>query len=176
MSRFIVFLAAFASVCSAQQPSPDAPKLPDEASRLKQTYQQDLERAAQPIRERYLFNLKRLLDNATRDGKLNDALAIKTELDAAAASDGIDSVQEFERKFTALKWAWNGAFGMNFKPDGTADRGLTWKSVKPFTIEYKYPDGNHGTIVFERNLSRAAIYETTPSGKKGTLALIRAKD
>jgi hypothetical protein len=48
--------------------------------------------------------------------------------------------------------------------------------VRPDVIEYKYSDGNHGTIVFEHNMSRAAINEVSPSGKKNPMTLYRAKE
>ncbi len=177
MLRAFVFLVLSIAMVSAEEPA-GGQKLPDEAARIKQEYQQDVERAVRPMRERYLSNLKRLLDDATRNGKLNEALAIKAEIDNASAgtADATDSIEEFEKRFTAVKWTWNNAWGVTFNSNGTADRGLTWKSVKPYTIEYKYPDGNHGTIVFERNLSKAVINEINTSGKKNPLTLYRAKN
>jgi hypothetical protein len=56
---------------------------------------------------------------------------------------------------------------VSFEADGsTPGRSFTWKTVKPYTIEYNYPDGNHGTIVFERPLNRGAINEIATNWDK----------
>jgi hypothetical protein len=173
--RLTLLLTALTpAVCSAQEPGA-APKLPDEAARLKQTYEQEKERAIQLLRERYLTDLKRSLDAATRGGKLAEALAIKGEIDDVSA-DSPDTTAGFERRMEGIKWKWNNGREITFSPDKTGGGDMTWKTLAPYTIEYQYPNGNHGTIVFERSLSRAAINEILPNGKKATLPLTRAKE
>lgn len=89
----------------------------------------------------------------------------------------LDAVSHFERQLIGVKWAWNGTFAFEVQPDGkNSGRGLTWKTVRPYTIGFNFPDGNHGTIVFERNLGRAEINEITNSGKKNPMTLFRAKE
>jgi len=180
MNRMALLFQAWAAIALSAPPAAnDSAKLPEEANRLKQNFRQAAERAVQPLRERYIADLKRLLDQTTRAGKLEDALAIKNEIEAVSAGTGAaaDTVAEFERQLMGVKWTWNGAFTFEFQPDGkSSGRGLTWKTVRPYTIEYKFPDSNHGTIVFERNISRAAIDEITSSGKKNPMTLFRVKD
>ena len=181
MSRFITLLAAAFSIASAiQHASADSGKLPDEAAQLKRAYQQAAERAVGPIRERYAADLKRLLEQATRSGKLDQALAIKNELDTVSAgrSAAAGTVAEFEQRLFGINWLWKGEGSkFSFAPDGRAPGAdFTWKTVEPYTIEYRFPNGNYGTIIFERGLTRAAIKEIHPDGKKFNLVLSRAKD
>lgn len=162
-------------------PAPAVPaKLPDDGARLQRAYQMATRQAIEPLRQRYLTDLKRLLDQTSRAGKLEEALAIKAEVDAASTgtASATDTPGEFERRLIGTTWMWSGAFRFSFAAEGktSGDRKFTWKTVKPFTIEYQFGDGYHGTIVFERGLTRAAINEITPDGKKKTLNMPRAKE
>ena len=56
-------------------------RLPDAAIKLHNAYNQSLEAAAKPIRERYLADLKTLQEQSTRAAKLDDALALKKEIE-----------------------------------------------------------------------------------------------
>ena len=91
------------------------------------------------------------------------------------------SAAEFEHRLIGTKWTWDSNFPLTFQADGTTtgpnpDWRLKWKSVKPYTIEYSFPNGNHGTIEFERGMTRAAIMEIKESGEKHpTMMLIREK-
>ena len=166
---------------TAPAPAPAVPvKLPDEAARLQRAYQMAVKQAIEPLRQRYLTDLKRVLDQTSRAGKLEDALAIKTEVDAASAgtASATDTPGEFERRLIGTTWMWSNAFKFTFAAEGktSGERKFTWKTVKPFTIEYQFGDGYHGSIVFERGLTRAAINEITPDGKKKTLNMPRAKE
>lgn len=162
----------------AQQAIDDAPNLSSQAAQLKRVYEQNSERAVQPIRERYIADLKRLLDQEKRSGRLKEAAAIKEELDtvsdgAAASGD----IPEFEKRLVGLKWVWNGSFNMSFEWGGkTEGRQFNWKSTAPYKVEYRFPEGNYGTISFERNLKRGTIKETTPDGKLRTLKIERMKE
>jgi hypothetical protein len=168
--RLTLLLVAMShAVCSAQEP-----QLPEDVSRMKQAYEQGKERLIQPIRDRYLADLKRLLDSATREGKLADALAIKTEMNATSAD--ADTIAEFERKLTGIKWNWNNEWDVTFKPDGTTGGTMAWESIKPYTINYRFPNGSHGTIVFERDLGHGTITDTTPEGKQAVKTLYRRKE
>jgi len=156
----------------------DAANLPAEAAQLKRTFEQASERALQPLRTRYIADLKRLLDQETRSGRLEQAAAIKEELEAVpgGAIPSVDGIAEFEKKFVGLKWVWNGSYNMSFEWGGkTEGRQFSWKSVAPYRIEYRFPEGNFGTIAFDRNLTRGTIKETTPDNKTRTLKIERMK-
>ncbi len=177
LSRFLfTFLVCGLTSAWAAGPDKDTPRLPEEANRLKQTFRKEAERALQPLRERYVADLKRLIDQYTRAGRLDDALAVKTEIEAAAY-EGTESIAEFERHLVGTKWNWNGGFEFEFRADGTGTAyNMKWKTVHPYTVDYTYSNGNHGTIVFEPSLSRGAITETQANGKKGSLSLVRVKE
>jgi hypothetical protein len=161
----------------AREPEGSEAKLPSDALRLKQTYQQATERAVQPLRERYASDLKRLLDSYTRSGKLAEAVAIKSELGSVAKLPVTESAAGFERRLIGTKWSWADAFSFEFTPGGKATRGgFTWKCVKPLVVEYVYPNGTIGTITFEADLSGAAISETQKGGKVIDLRLARLKE
>ena len=175
----IIFLVTLAVTSHAAPPTSNSAKLPPDAERLKKTYQESVARATQPLRERYTADLKRLLDQVTRVGNLQDALAIKNELDSVTptTSGGVDTAVEFERRLFKTKWAWNNDLKFTFEPDGsTPGRGFKWKTVQPYTIEYNYSDGNHGTIVFARGMQHAVITETDSQGTNTTLTLVRVRD
>lgn len=107
------------------------------------------------------------------------AVAIDQELKTIGTPKAADispsgSATKFEQRLIGTKWAWNGTFHVEFQAEGkSAGKGLTWKTVKPYTIGYSFPDGNHGTILFERALDKAAINEITSSGTKNPMTLYR---
>lgn len=178
-----VACAVFSHSGHAQRADDDAPNLPSAAAQLKRAYEQASERAIQPIRARYVADLKRLLDQETRSGRLEQAAAIKQELETlpggtipGGTNTSDDSVAEFEKRFVGLKWVWNGSYNMSFEWGGkTEGRHFSWKSIGPYKVEYRFPEGNHGTITFNRNLTNGTIKETTPDSKTRTLKIERMK-
>ena len=56
--------------------------LPEDAAKLKASYQQGAEKTVGPLRERYLADLQRVMDATTRAGKLDGAAAVKQEIAA----------------------------------------------------------------------------------------------
>jgi hypothetical protein len=132
-----------------------------------------VDQATQPLRERYLADLKKLMEQATKAGKLDDALAIKNMMRGVSAG-GVD----FNNRIADTRWKWGGGFELCIKADGTAtgnDGSFIWMAIKPFVIEYSFKNGNHGTIEFEKNLEKAAVLEITPQGAKSALGLVRVK-
>jgi hypothetical protein len=155
---------AIKSEISGDSPGKDAPKLSDAAQRLKKTYEQTVERGTAQLRIKYVEELNRLSEQSTRAGKLDEALAIKNEINA-----------DFEEKLIAGKWLWNGSLPFDFKKDGKGNfPGFTWKTTKPFTVEYKW-DGVYGTIQFDQNMGGGAVSEVRKAGKKTPLTITRQK-
>ena len=95
---------------------------------------------------------------------------------AAPGGPVTDAQADFERRLVGTKWNWSG-FHFTFEAGGqtSGDRHFTWKTVKPNTIAYEFKDGYHGTIVFERGLTKAKIDETKPDGGKAAPLLTRDK-
>ena len=93
-----------------------------------------------------------------------------------AGAPGTDANANFERRLVGTKWIWLGhhfAFEAGGKVSG--DRNFTWKTVKPNVISYMTVDGYHGTVTFERGLTKATVEELTPDGKKASPSLTRDK-
>ena len=85
----------------------EVPRLPDAAIKLQSAYNQSIEAASKPIRERYLAEIKKLQEQSTKAGKLDDALALRREINRI-------SIQHFTGK-------WNHVYGtIVISADGTA--------------------------------------------------------
>ncbi len=161
-----------------------APALPGEAARLKQAYDSDVNRAIQPLRQRYLADLKGLLDRATRAGQTDDAIAIKIEFDAVTAEGqaAANPIHFFEKRLIETQWNWtNNDVEITFARNGTILTpageawAFAWKTVAPYAIKYRFSNGNNGTITFNAALTEARIDETLNTGKKQQLKLVRIK-
>lgn len=181
VQRFIFSALTFLAAASLAAPPPatKSAKLPDDIVRLKQTFLQDAERTVKPLRDRYVADLTRLLEQLTRAGKLDDALALKAEIASLAASGPalLETVEHFESNLIGTSWLWGNKEKFTFATEGKAPgRKFTWKTLQPFTIEFEYPGGHHGTIVFDPSLKTAKINEIAPNGKPDSPALIRVGD
>ena len=166
MNKFLLILAG--SMLSltpppgeAQAPAPAEPK---ELEAIRARYQTDAQVAVKPIQLRYISDLKRLMTQATAAGKLEQALGVKAELDAASNGTIANTSPEFEDLLIGSKWEWETQFQITFSKRGEikASKGenCTWKTLQPYTIEYRYPNGNYGTIVFNHGLTQGTIHET----------------
>ena len=154
-------------------------KLPEDALRLQRAYQLAVKQAAEPLRQKYMADLRRVFDQVARVGRLPEATAVKAEIDgvASGATGGTDTVEDFERRFIGTAWMWSKTFRFTFEAGGktSGDRSFSWKTIKPYVIDYKYPDGYHGTINFDHGLMEGKADETKPDGKKASPGLARAK-
>lgn len=96
MKRYLqtIFLLPLSGAVSAEAPLPPA------VLKLKQGYEQSMEKAAAPIRDRYVENLTKLQDQLTKSGQPEAALAVKAQINLTllqpmlgrwndAAGDGI---------------------------------------------------------------------------------------
>lgn len=96
----------------------EAKELPAEAKRLKAAYTDAVERQTKPLRDRYAADLNRLLDQLTRAGRLDDAIAIKDELSTLGSSA---TPSALARRITEY-WRFDNGGKMELKEDGTASR------------------------------------------------------
>ena len=134
-----------------------------------------------PIQLRYISDLKRLMAQATVAGKLEQALAVKAELDAVSNAPTANTNADFEDRLIGSKWQWKDSFQFTFPRRGEATTSsgekCTWKTLQAYTIEYRFQkNGNHGTIVFDRELTQGTIHETAEHGIQRSMPLIRLKD
>jgi hypothetical protein len=137
--------------------------LPTDARQLRQFYQQAVDRNAAPLDEKYVAELTRLMEQFTRAEKLEEALAIKNEINTG-----------FEEKLVVVKWIWNRSLPFQFKKNGTANfGGFKWKTIQPYAVEYTW-EGNSGTITFDPGFEQGTIDEIKGNGKKEVMFLTLA--
>ena len=165
---------------------PELPSdLPKGLHSVRKAYLDDLARVVADFAQRQqriaADDIRVLSSLQTRAGS-NAALAkqIMEEKERVLQSATAGSAAEFEHRLIGTKWNWNDNFPVTFEADGTSSganpyQRIKWKSVKPFTLEYSFSNGNHGTIEFERGMTRAAIVEINESGEKHPMTLVRVK-
>ena len=164
------------------------PELPRDFTKglhtARKTYLDDLARVVADFAQRQqriaAEDIRVLSALQTRVGS-NAVLAkqIAEEKERVLQTAATASAAEFERGLVGTKWVWDGSFPVTFEADGTSSsenpiQRLKWKSVKPFTLEYSFSNGNHGTIEFEKGMARATIMEIA-GGEKHTAPLVRVK-
>lgn len=113
----LLTLLCLSGIATAQE------SMPEDAARLKRGWQDARARAVEPLDAKYLQELEKLLQAHTKAGRLDAALAIRTELASiqsatAAANDVSGSSSEpsmtasdIEKQFVGKKWAtemWEG--------------------------------------------------------------------
>ena len=164
------------ALVEAQAPAPPEPK---ELEALRTRYQTDTQAAVNPIQLRYIADLKRLMAQATTAGKLEQALAVKAELDAVSNAKIANTNAEFKDLLIGSIWNWNDSFKFNITKRGEAATSFgqkcSWKSLQPYTIEYRFQNGIYGTIVFDRALTNGTSHETEGATHR-TNRLTRRKD
>ncbi len=84
-SGFLPLLAA-ASICCQGYADAETPPLPEAGLKLQADYQKAIDEIQIPVRDRYVAALTKLLDEATRAGKLDEALSLRIEINRITAS------------------------------------------------------------------------------------------
>jgi hypothetical protein len=150
-----------------------AADMPPAVAAAKKKYDASVEAATKPLRDRYLQELRQMKSRALALKNLDEAIAIDAEIKRISAEE-----DNFADR-VAGGWIWSQGKTLNLQADGTGQMGehsLTWKVTGPATIEYTWSNGHFGTIDFEPGLKRATIHQTSPSGKKADLQMVRVKD
>lgn len=120
-------LGAVVAACSAQD-------LPSEASDLKKWWKDQrtkaVEKAAAPFDRKYREELERLLEKKTKAGLLEEALAIKKEIEELDGPKVSDIVKELESKIVGTAWEReSGSHLVTFFEDGKFTSEDRWKSA-----------------------------------------------
>lgn len=149
---FLLISITLTTSCRFAASGSDA-KLPDDALRLKSAYQEASERAIQPLREHYIYELKRLLEQATRVGKLDDAVAIQHELTSLAPGGAFSPTNASALAQALENSSWN------FTTDTGQPRKLTFKPGGSISFD----DG------FQSNWN--AVDATHAKSREGTFTL-----
>lgn len=147
--------AASASSAAAKQPAKLAP--------LRKTWVQSRDKALQPSDAVYVRELQKLQDTYAKAGKLEDALAAKSELEKLGGNSEAPSRQT--RSFVGKKWATPSGSHFTFKADGTGTQANAsgkewplkwtqgaddllkvdgWMDDKPSTLYFRFPKSREG--------------------------------
>lgn len=147
--------AASATAAAAKQPA--------KLATLRKTWVQSRDKALQPSDAVYVRELQKLQDTYAKAGKLEDALAAKTELEKLGGNSEAPSRQT--RSFVGKKWATASGSHFTFKADGTGTQAnasgkewplkwtqgtddlLTvdgWSDDKPSTLYFRFPKSREG--------------------------------
>lgn len=141
----------------------DAAKQPAKLASLRKSWIQSRDKALQPSDAVYVRELQKLQDSYAKAGKLEDALAAKSELEKLGGNSEAPSRQT--RSFVGKKWATASGSQFTFKADGTgtqanasgkewplkwtqgADDLLTvdgWSDDKKATLYFRFPKSREG--------------------------------
>ena len=156
-SQSVVEDAAAAASASA------AAKQPAKLASLQKTWVQSRDKALQPSDAVYVRELQKLQDTYAKAGKLEDALAAKTELEKLGGNSEAPSRQT--RAFVGKKWATPSGSQFTFKADGTGTQANAsgkewplkwtqgtddllkvdgWMDDKPSILYFRFPKSREG--------------------------------
>ncbi|MDI1313850.1 hypothetical protein [Prosthecobacter sp.] len=159
-SQSVVDDASTAAAASAE-----AVKKPAKLDSLRKTWVQSRDKALQPSNAVYVRELQKLQESYSKAGKLEDALAAKSELEKVGGTPMPASRQS--KAFVGKKWATASGSHFTFKADGTgtqanatgkewplkwtqdADDLLTvegWSDDKKATLYFRFPKSREGTF------------------------------
>ena len=159
LHRLVIPMWLAAAVGMAAEPTPELPK---DAQALRKSFLEAKARALQPIEARYRSELERLLSNYTRAGKLDEALAIRTELGrmgGGALADQVIGLWQYVDVSSVKSDIELAASGTSvFR--ATGEKGKWAVSGRTLTITW---DGGE---VYTAKLPSAVTLETTVKGER----------
>ncbi len=148
---------------AAASKSTDAAKQPAKLATLRKSWIQSRDKALQPSDAVYVRELQKLQDTYAKAGKLEDALAAKSELEKLGGNSEAPSRQT--RSFVGKKWATPSGSHFTFKADGTGTQANAsgkewplkwtqgtddllkvdgWMDDKPSTLYFRFPKSREG--------------------------------
>jgi hypothetical protein len=118
----LTMLAVSFSLAAAQIP-------PKEIGLLKAQWQEARNKVTRPLDEKYKAELEKLLTQKTKDGLLEEALAVKEELEALGDPQANEDAREVESRIVGTIWERDsGSHVMSFMEDGKFSSEDRWKS------------------------------------------------
>jgi hypothetical protein len=103
--------------------------LPKEVGVLKSQWQEARAKATQPIDKKYKTELEKLLAQKTKEGLLDEALAVKKELEALGDPQINSVARAVESKIVGTSWEReSGSHVMTFLEDGKFSSEDRWKA------------------------------------------------
>jgi hypothetical protein len=124
MNTFVtlMMLAVLVAFADAQIP-------PNEIGLLKAQWLEARSKATRPLDEKYKVELEKLLTQKTKDGLLDEALAVKKELEALGDPHANEVARAVESKIAGTSWEReSGSHVMTFMEDGKFSSEDRWKA------------------------------------------------
>lgn len=97
---------------------------PERLTQLRGSYEAAVERALSPLQQVYVEQLQKLKTELTREGKLDDALAVEAELKALVGPTSNTERAALAQNLTAAPWSSDGGDVITLKKEGTG----SWKA------------------------------------------------
>lgn len=158
MRTITTILLLLTAACPAQD------VLPDAAGRLKDSYNRAIRAANKPIMEQYIAELRRLKTEATKAGRLSDAVAIDKEISSFAEAEKKSLVEAYAGTWVSAKHQFtlkeDGSAQSSYGPSGQwsmNDKSLLIKWSNGFSHEYR----------ISQDKDKLDGNELNPNGSKG---------
>lgn len=158
-SQSVVEDAAAAASASADA----ATKQPAKLATLRKSWIQSRDKALQPSDAVYVRELQKLQDAYAKAGKLEDALAAKSELEKLGENSEAPSRQS--RSFVGKKWATASGSQFTFKADGTGTQANA--SGKEWPLKWTQGGDDLLTVDGWSDDKKATLYFRFPKSREG---------
>ena len=140
---------------------------PAELKKLRQQYQSALEIATKPLRDRYVAELKKVMEKAILQKNLPVALAAEAEMKAATSCVKVVATGSLRRRLTGTTWVWFKEHNLTLLPGGkarnnfTGEETFTWKvdSESKRIIQDTDQGGNPYIMTLDEDLETGEIDE-----------------
>ena len=162
-SQSVVEDAAAAAASASPYPSAEAAKQPAKLATLRQSWIQSRDKALQPSDAVYVRELQKLQDSYAKAGKLEDALAAKSELEKLGGNSEAPSRQT--RSFVGKKWATASGSQFTFKADGTGTQANA--SGKEWPLKWTQGGDDLLTVDGWMDDKKATLYFRFPKSREG---------
>ena len=154
-----MFLALLCSSLVAAEPA--------DLTKAREAYQQASERALTPVKAAYWKELTRMIDDYTRLGKLEEAIAVKNELAKltgglatpmpVAAGRNAADIAQFRARFLGRTFVTGGGTVFTFNTDGTGKQ--SWREgSESFKWEILDDEVEHNVLAPRRTRLRDGVF------------------
>ena len=161
--------------------------LPPDAARLKKVYQEEVQKETQRLRSRYLADLQRLQEAYTKNGKLEQALAIREEVSrtkggsSGAIETGVltgDLLCSKKWAFTSGNWRELWTFRKDGRMSGDREHAGTWKILgDTLRMDFDNNQWSEFSTLLLKGAPATYLKETlSDSGKRADVMLLMSED
>jgi hypothetical protein len=178
MKRFSVFVVVFSAVvCTLVAEEAKEVKEPAQLTQLREQQRRAINQAVIPLKQKYLEQLKGLLSELTKAGKLDEAVLVQTERKTAeeeleagkealalktSKARGSKTPAELRAYLEGTTWSWNpDRHPITFEKGGVLEAGWTrgtgkWDVTKDLNVKITYWGTDSDLIKFSDNFTKLA--------------------